>query len=87
MANSRFQIVNEVRQEKQTPDDWVLCLQWGRYIYDDGKLELGYRFIWRDLDDKLRPQRGQARIQTLEDVETLIKMARSEGWGNNVGDD
>ena len=83
---ARFQIVNEVRQEKQSPDAWVLCLQWGRYIYDDGNMEHGYRFIWRRGDDSLQPARGQARIISLEDAENLIRVARNQGWGDYEGD-
>jgi hypothetical protein len=84
----RVQVVEEVKLKKPQYDGWVLCLQWCRYLYDDGKMELGFRFIWRrPPSGSLQPARGQARITTLEDAETLIAMARNKGWGNNVGND
>ena len=85
---ARVHVVEEVKLEKPQYGGWVLCLQWGRYLYDDGNMELGFRFIWRrPQSGALQPARGQARIPTLEDAEVLIAMARNEGWGNNVGDD
>ena len=88
MARARVQIVKEVKLEKPQYRGWVLCLQWCRYLYDNGNMQLGYRFIWRrPVSGALQPARGQARIPTLEDAETLIAMARSEGWGYQIGDD
>jgi len=87
MARARVQVVKEVKLEKPQYGGWVLCLQWCRYLYDNGKMERGFRFIWRRPDGSLQPARGQARITTLEDAETLIAMARNEGWGNEIGDD
>ncbi len=85
---ARVHVVEEVKLEKPQYRGWILCLQWVRYLYDDGNMELGFRFIWRrPRSGALQPARGQARIPTLEDAETLIKMARNQGWGNNVGDD
>jgi len=84
----RVQVVEEAKLEKPQYGGWVLCLQWCRYVYDNGKMELGFRFIWRRPGTgALQPARGQARITTLEDAETLIAMARNQGWGNKVGDD
>jgi hypothetical protein len=52
---------------------WRLCLQWGRYQYDDKtEPQAGYRFIWRRPDGSLQPARGQARIPSLVDAELLI---------------
>jgi hypothetical protein len=63
-----------------------LWLQWGKYVYDDGKEEYGYRFIWTRSDGSIQ-SRGPARIPSLRDVELLIAAARQQGWGDNqVGD-
>jgi len=84
---ARVQVVEEAKLEKPQYGGWVLCLQWCRYLYDNGTMELGFRFIWRRPESgALQPARGQARIPTLEDAETLIAMARNEGWGNYIGD-
>jgi hypothetical protein len=84
---ARVQVINEAPKPEQRPKDWVLHLQWCRYLYDDGNMEYGYRFIWRRPESgALQPARGQARIPTLKDAETLIAAARSEGWGNYTGD-
>lgn len=83
---ARVQIINEVQKDKPQPDHWILCLQWCRYLYDDGNMEQGFRFIWRRPNGSLQPARGQARITSLKDAEKLIEMARNKGWGDNVGD-
>lgn len=83
---ARVQIVNEVQKDKPKPGKWVLCLQWCRYLYDDGNMEHGYRFIWRRPNGSLQPARGQARIVSLKDAEKLMEMARNEGWGDYVGE-
>ena len=78
---ARVQVVREV--DPGPPDDWRLCFQQCRYIYDDGGLEEGYRFIWRRDDGTLQPARGQARIPSISDAERLIAQARREGWGRD----
>lgn len=82
---ARVQVINQVPKES-TEGQWTLCLQWCRYIYDDGNMETGFRFIWRRPNGSLQPARGQARIVSLKDAEQLIRMARRQGWGDNVGD-
>jgi hypothetical protein len=62
--------------------DWQLNFQWCRYCHADGTAELGYRFIWTDAQGKLKPQRGQARIPSMRDLESLLAKAKQEGWGN-----
>jgi len=69
-----------------TPDIWRLWLQWGRYVHEDGNIEHGYRFIWRRPDGSLQAARGQARIPSLKDAETLIGLAREQGWGEEEGE-
>ena len=82
---ARVQIVNEVQKDNPKSGHWVLCLQWCRYMYDDGNMEHGYRFIWRRPNGSLQPARGQARIVSLKNAERLIAKARNEGWGDYVG--
>jgi len=84
---ARVQVINEVPKPEPRPKDWVLHLQWCRYLYDDGGMQHGYRFIWRrPRSGALQPARGQARIVSLKDAEELMKMACNEGWGNYIGD-
>jgi hypothetical protein len=85
MATTRVTVFDEVRLPKGDAG-WVLCFQWGRYDYGEGEFQRGYRFIWRRPDGSLQPARGQARIPTIEDIETLIGMARAAGWGDHDGD-
>jgi len=74
----KVEIIHEVREREP---DWNLCFQWCRYRYDDGRPdEMGYRFIWRDPDDKLHPQRGQAVIHSAAQMFRLITEAILEGW-------
>ena len=97
---ARFQVINEVCTdhetvrpllEKEVPEfkrvkegDWTLCLQWGRYFYDDGGVEEGYRFVWRRPNKTLQAARGQARLPSLKVAELLIQAAREAGWGGYV---
>ncbi|MBI2832389.1 MAG: hypothetical protein HYX79_09050 [Chloroflexi bacterium] len=80
----RVQVINEV--SKGQKGDWILCLQWCRYLYDDGNMEQGYRFIWRRPNGALQPARGQARIPSLDWAQQLIDKAKKAGWGNQIGD-
>ena len=81
---ARVQVVNEVSEG--IANDWVLCLQWCRYLYDDGNMERGYRFIWRRPNGNLQGARGQARIPTLTIAKQLIDKAIKEGWGDYEGE-
>jgi hypothetical protein len=76
MAN--VEIIHEVCSG--TLGDWNLCFQWGRYVYDDGSSQTGYRFIWRKPDGNLQAARGQARIPCAADMFRLIQMANEAGW-------
>ena len=82
---ARVQVIEETHKEEKEigKGDWVLCLQWVRYLYDDGGMEEGYRFIWRRPNGNLQAARGQARIPSLEHAEELIKQAKKEGWGDH----
>ena len=76
-------ILNEIVHPEHPTNDWHLCLQWGRYQYDNGdEPETGYRFVWRRPDGSLQPARGQVRIPSLSDAELLIRLAREAGWGD-----
>ena len=80
---ARVQIINEVTNGKE--EDWRLCFQWCRYLYDDGGMEHGYRFIWRRPDGSLQAARGQARIPSVEEAKELMDMAIKQGWGEYSG--
>lgn len=81
----RVQILNEVAVGE--PNDWRLCFQRVRYVYDDGSLEEGFRFIWRRPDGSLQGARGQARIPALRVARILMARAEEEGWGHFEADD
>ncbi|WP_058953150.1 hypothetical protein [Clostridium tyrobutyricum] len=86
--SARVQVINEVcYDESAKGEKWVLCLQWCRYIYNDGSLETGFRFIWRRPDGTLQAARGQARIPNLKMVEELMEKAKIEGWAHNKSDE
>ena len=76
---SRVKIIKEV-PKNIIHKDWKLCFQWCQYIYENGTSEFGYRFIWRDELNRLRPQRGQARIPTFKEMDTLLDEAKIDGW-------
>ena len=76
---SRVKIIKEV-PKNIIHKDWKLCFQWCQYIYENGTSEFGYRFIWRDGLNRLRPQRGQARIPTFKEMDTLLDEAKIDGW-------
>ena len=83
MAMARFEIIEET--SKCGDDRWEICLQWGTFIYDDGRLEQAYRFIWKDENGHLRAQRAQAFIKSLDVAQELINEARMTGWGDHEG--
>jgi hypothetical protein len=83
---AHFEIEHEAIHPYHPEGDFRLCLQWGRYVYDDGsEPEEGYRFIWRRRDGSIQP-RGPARIPALADIDVLVAMARQQGWGGNQAD-
>ncbi|WP_242303343.1 hypothetical protein [Bacillus cereus group sp. BfR-BA-01495] len=85
-TSARVQVINEIAyDENAVGTNWVLCLQWCRYIYNDGTMQMGFRFIWRREDGSLQAARGQARIPDLDMATTLMQKARDLGWGHNTG--
>ncbi len=85
MATARVKVEEQIKAEK-LKSGWVLCFQWCTYKYEDESEEHGYRFIYRDNNNKLRPQRGQARIPNLKMAQRLIDKAIKEGWGTHEGE-
>lgn len=82
---ARVQVLNEVTTTHSDPREWTLWFQWCRYIYDNGEIQHGYRFIWRrprDEGGSLQAARGQARIPSVRILEELVAKAKKEGWGD-----
>ncbi len=77
---ARVQVINTVTTMDKT--DWHVSLQWCRYLYDDGTMEHGYRFIWTSPEGRLQPARGQARLPSLELARKLMEAAKAQGWGD-----
>ena len=76
---SRVSIIKEVPKNINV-SVWKLCFQWCQYHYDNGTNEFGYRFIWRDDKNHLKPQRGQARIPSFIEMQNLLDEAENDGW-------
>lgn len=76
---AKIEVLEEVPTKAET-GEWTLCFQWGVWHYDDSSSQDGYRFIWRDKENKLRPQRGQARIPDAARMLDLMGQAADEGW-------
>ena len=76
---TRVQVIKEARLDENKT---TLCFHFVQYVYEDGTNEYGYRFIWRR-DGRLLPSRGQARIPSIEALETLVAHAKREGWGEH----
>lgn len=83
--SGRVQILDEVAVGDD--ENWRLCFQRARYVYDDGSLEEGFRFIWRRPDGSLQGARGQARIPSLKIARILMAKAEEAGWGHFEADD
>ena len=60
--------------------EYKLCFHFGKYEYDNGTSEEGYRFIWRRDDGSLQAARGQTRIPSIADMLELLSKAIREGW-------
>ena len=75
-------LVNIHRQvpENAKSGEWTLCFQKETYHYDDGSTQDGFRFIWRRPDGSLQAARGQARIESYEQMMALINQAKEEGF-------
>ena len=74
-----------VKIHRQVPEnvntgEWTLYFQKVTYHYDDGSAQDGFRFIWRRPDGSLQAARGQARIESYEQMMALINQAKKEGF-------
>ena len=74
-----------VKIHRQVPEntysgEWTLCFQKVTYHYDDGGTQDGCRFMWRRPDGRLQAARGQARIESNEQMMALINQAKEEGF-------
>lgn len=79
---ARVQVINEIC-DGNSLNEWSLCFQFCRYIYDDGNMQEGYRFIWRRPEDRsLQAARGQARIPSIATAQKLMQEAIKYNWGN-----
>ena len=79
-------LVNIHRQvpENAKSGEWTLCFQKVSYHYDDGSTQDGFRFIWRRPDGSLQAARGQARIESYEQMMVLINQAKEEGFFEEI---
>jgi hypothetical protein len=84
-SSARVQWSKDHEACKDGGGGWKLCLQWVRYIYDNGDMQEGYRFIWRRPDGSLQAARGQARIPSLADAQELMNVAVKQSWGHLEG--
>lgn len=73
-------IIHKQVPENANPGEWTLCFQKVTYHYEDGSTQDGFRFIWRRPDGSLQAARGQARIETYEQMMALINQAKEEGF-------
>ena len=86
---ARVQVLNETTLRDADQTGSTLWFQWCRYLYDDGQMQHGYRFIWRRPPSEGGAQqaaRGQARIPSIVVLEQLVRQAKNEGWGDYDGD-
>jgi hypothetical protein len=80
MAEAKVKVHQSVEWDE--PDRWQLCFQKVTYHYMDKSRnpQNGFRFIWKDPDGRLRPNRGQARIPTAKVLKKLLSRASKAGW-------
>lgn len=76
---ARVEVHKEV-PKKLKSREWNLCFQKVTYHYDDNTTQEGCRFIWRRPDGTLQSARGQARIETYEQMMGLIEQAKQAGF-------
>lgn len=75
---ARVEVHKEV-PKKLNEGVWNLCFQKVTYYYNNGDKQDGYRFIWRRPDGKLQAARGQARIESYEQMMGFIDLAKKDG--------
>ena len=77
-------IIDEIRASQilhnHKANSWDLCFQKVLYVESESNQTPGYRFIYRDKDNKLLPQRGQARIPDLKIANAMLAAAEARSW-------
>ncbi|OLQ81670.1 hypothetical protein BIT28_14195 [Photobacterium proteolyticum] len=75
-------IIDEIRasQIHGTRKARDLCFQKVVYVESETKKYPGNRFIYRDENDKLLVQRGQANLDDLTLVKAMLSVAEARGW-------
>ena len=72
--------------ENVKPGEWTLCFQEVTYHYDDLSTQDGFRFIWRRPNGTLQAARGQERIESYGQMQSLIEMAKKDGFFTGESD-
>jgi hypothetical protein len=84
---ARVHVINETTLDTEAASsDWTFWFQWCRYLYDDGGMQHGYRFIWKRPQSEggsLQAARGQARIPSVRVLNHLVAKAKALGWGDH----
>ena len=78
MAQERATIFHEVRYPEPDDRGRTLCLQYVRYHHDEGTDHDGYRFIYRDPQDRLLS--GILYIPKAAQILWLLGQAAEHGW-------
>lgn len=73
---TRVIVQKEVKVKVPQFNNDSLCLQKVVYQYPDGQRDAGFRFIYRDAQDRMKAQRGQANLLSLDLVAELLEQAK-----------
>jgi len=74
----RILVLDEVKST--SADGFSLCFQKCVYKYPNNLDQPAYRFIYRDPQGRMRPQRGQAAIPNFRVLKSLLKKAEVKSW-------
>lgn len=77
---AHVEIIAEVPERAPQERGWTLHFQKVVYYLDNGDVDEGFRFIWRRPNGTLQAARGQARIPSLQELESLVALAKSAGF-------
>ena len=82
----RFEAHQTIKQRSRHPSGGRLCFQWGTYHYGDRPSDLGYRFVWEDIDGRLSTDSIEQRV-SLRDMDELLDRALQAGrvWAKTLG--
>ena len=91
MSTVNVEVLNEVTDEcTSVKGGYKLYLQRVRYHHEGGdqhgRIDEGYRFIWRRPDGTLQAARGQARLPSFHVIRLLMIKAEQQSWGHYVTD-